>query len=77
MKREILNQIVKHFTDLYADEINADEVTDDVIHEWWGYTRDQYGYDTEGGGETKCILRLKGLSGKQYVRYETRHFEKI
>lgn len=50
MKREILNQIVKHFTDLYADEINADEVTDDVIHEWWGYTRDQYGYDTEGGG---------------------------
>lgn len=51
MKKEILKQIVKHFLDLYKEEIENNEVTNDVIYEWWGYTRDQYGYDAEEGSD--------------------------
>jgi hypothetical protein len=35
-----LDQIVKHFTILYADELQY--VTPDTIFEWWSQTKDQY-----------------------------------
>ena len=38
-----LNAIVKHFIDLYADELH--EVTPDCIYEWWSLTSDQYNID--------------------------------
>lgn len=51
MKERILNQIVKHFFNLYKEEIERDEITDDCICEWWLNTRDQYGYDSDDGSE--------------------------
>lgn len=39
-----LEVIVKHFTELYAEEIENNEVTGDVINEWWGMTKDQYSF---------------------------------
>lgn len=35
-----LDQIVKHFTSLYAEELQS--VTPDTIFEWWSQTKDQY-----------------------------------
>lgn len=40
-----LEAIVKHFTELYAEEIENNEVTGDVIDEWWVMTKDQYSFD--------------------------------
>lgn len=37
---ETLGQIVKHFTILYADELQY--VTPDTIFEWWSQAKDQY-----------------------------------
>ena len=51
MKKEILKQIVRHFLDLYKEEIENDQITGEVICEWWGYTRDQYGYNAEEGSD--------------------------
>ena len=51
MKEEKLNEIVKHFLDLYKEEIERDEITDECIYEWWWDTRDQYGYDADEGSE--------------------------
>ena len=38
-----LSAIVKHFINLYADEL--DNVTPDWIYEWWSLTSDQYNID--------------------------------
>ena len=38
-----VSAIVKHFIDLYADEIQ--QVTPDCIYEWWMLTADQYNID--------------------------------
>lgn len=51
MKREELNRIAAHFMNLYYEEITNDEVTDDMINEWWHQTADQYGYDFEHASE--------------------------
>lgn len=51
MKREELNQIAEHFMNLYCEEIANDDVTDDMINEWWHQTADQYGYDFEQASE--------------------------
>jgi hypothetical protein len=32
----------KQFIELYSEEIEANEVTPDTIHEWWTQTVDQY-----------------------------------
>lgn len=45
MKREELNRIAAHFMNLYHNEIANDEVTDEMINEWWHQTAAQYGYD--------------------------------
>lgn len=43
-----LEAIVKHFTELYAEEIENEEVTGDVINEWWvmTYPGSSIDYDT-------------------------------
>lgn len=51
MEREELNQIAEHFMNLYCEEISNDEVTDEMINEWWHQTADQYGYDFEQASE--------------------------
>ena len=51
MKREELNRIAAHFMNLYYEEIANDEVTDDMINEWWHQTASQYGYDFEHASE--------------------------
>ena len=50
-----LTDIVKHFTDLYSEEIAAGEVTGDTIHEWWSSTKDQYS-DVDFEDVEKAIL---------------------
>lgn len=72
MKEEILNKIVNHFLDLYKEEIERDEITDDCIREWWWNTRDQYGYDSDDGSEVypeieKAIWRKINLLEKTYI----------
>lgn len=49
-----LEAIVKHFTELYAEEI--ENVTGDVISEWWGMTKDQYSFDDYNAVE-KAIFK--------------------
>lgn len=51
MEKEILNQIVSHFTELYSEEMENYEVSSDMISEWWGMTCDQYGYSQENKSE--------------------------
>lgn len=51
MEKELLNQIVSHFTELYSEEIHNGEVSSDMISEWWGMTCDQYGYSQENRSE--------------------------
>lgn len=51
-----LEVIVKHFTELYAEEIENNEVTGDVINEWWGMTKDQYSFDNYDAVE-KAIFK--------------------
>lgn len=51
MEKTTLQQIAEHFTQLYAEEIAANEVNDDCIHEWWTMTCDQYGYSQEDKDE--------------------------
>lgn len=46
-KPEIINQAAKHFVEVYSEEIENNEVTSDMIYEWWGMTCDQYGYSQE------------------------------
>lgn len=72
MKEEILNKIVKHFLDLYKEEIERDEITDECIYEWWWDTRDQYGYDADEGSEVyqeieKAIWSKIRLLKKTYI----------
>lgn len=72
MKEEKLNEIVKHFLDLYKEEIERDETTDDCIHEWWWDTRDQYGYDAKEGNEVypeieKAIWSKISFFKKTYI----------
>lgn len=40
-----LEAIILQFSELYAEEIENNEVTGDVINEWWGMTKDQYSFD--------------------------------
>jgi len=49
-----LDQIVKHFTTLYAEELQY--VTPDTIFEWWSMTRDQYS-DVEYKEVEEAILK--------------------
>jgi len=39
------NSVIKaanHFKNLYSEEIEAGEVTTDVVFEWWTQTKEQY-----------------------------------
>lgn len=72
MKEEILNKIVKNFLDLYKEEIERGEITDECIYEWWWDTRDQYGYDVDEGSEVyleieKAIWSKIRLLKKTYI----------
>ena len=72
MNTATLNQIVKHFVELYNEDIKNDEITDDCIYEWWWYTRDQYGYDADEGSEVyaeieKAIWSKIRLLKKTYI----------
>lgn len=51
MEKRKLDIIVKHFTEVYDEEIRNNEVTGDCINEWWWYTRDKYGYDSDEASE--------------------------
>ena len=51
MTQQILNQIAKHFVVLYSEELAKNEVTSDMIYEWWGFACDQYGYSQENKDE--------------------------
>jgi hypothetical protein len=45
INEETLEQIraaAKHFLELYQEEINAKEVTEDAIYEWWHHTKENY-----------------------------------
>lgn len=45
MSIKVLDEIVKHFINIYKDEI--DDVDADCINEWWGLTIDQYAEELE------------------------------
>ena len=45
MKTETLNEIVNHFKELYAEEINNSEVSEEIVYEWWLNTAYQYSQD--------------------------------
>jgi hypothetical protein len=47
MKTETLNEIVNHFKELYAEEINNSEVSEEIVYEWWLNTAYQYGYSQD------------------------------
>lgn len=47
MKTGILNEIVNHFKELYAEEINNNEVSEEIVYEWWLNTAYQYGYSQD------------------------------
>ena len=47
MKTETLNEIVNHFKELYAEEINNSEVNDEMVYEWWLNSAYQYGYSQD------------------------------
>lgn len=51
MKALDFTQIAKHFIDVYSEEVENNEVTSDMISEWWGMTCDQYGTSQENKGE--------------------------
>lgn len=51
MTQETLSQIAKHFVEVYSEEIENNEVTPDMIAEWWGFACDQYGYSQENKDE--------------------------
>lgn len=43
-KAEAVNKAANHFLDLYADEIkeDPDQISRDMVFEWWVATKDQY-----------------------------------
>lgn len=47
MKTETLNEIVNHFKELYAEEINNSEVSEEIVYEWWLNTAYQYNYSQD------------------------------
>lgn len=47
MKTETLNEIVNHFKELYAEEINNSEVSEEIVYEWWLNSAYQYGYSQD------------------------------
>jgi hypothetical protein len=53
-------EAANHFIELYSEEIEANEVTPDTIHEWWGQTVDQYPVLTmDDLGEIEGIITAK------------------
>lgn len=51
----------KHFIDLYSEEIEAGEVTADVVYEWWTHTKEQYPSVEYNDVETLVLSGTVGL----------------
>lgn len=64
---ETLKQIAKHFTEVYSEEVKNNEVTSEMISEWWGMTCDQYGYSQK----TKRDVELRVIEAVMFEKVYT------